>query len=641
MWSDNESTIDLLGFRVHADFIYGIVTDKKMLPVTIGLFGDWGSGKTSVMKMLEEKLTALEEHFDIRGVDNNIVCLYFNGWQFEGYDDAKSAILSSILMQLAENKKIGEKIKGKVASLLKSVNWMRLIGMSVKNVALPAILAYLSGGASLIPTFSGLGKKFLGIGKDKSDTDNKGADVEKLDWEEIIQADKTDSGPLDVRTFRERFAEMLKETKIDSLVVLIDDLDRCSPDRIIDNLEAIKLFLNVENTAFVIGADPRIVRYAVERRYVFNQEPEKDRANRLVQDYLEKLIQIPYHLPRLSPSEIESYMNLLFCNKELGSKEFNEVHSSFQALREKDMYSIFGYHRISDAIGTKSITKSLNEDLSMCSNIAPLITDGLNGNPRQVKRFLNAFILRKKLAKVAKLKTIKDDVLAKLMVLEYVENDCFQELYKWQSFQDGITNEIRLLESEGKTKGVEEQKGKKSFDFSNWQSQFVQKWLRLKPQLAKVDLRDYFWIVRDKMASTLSGTTMVSPFILSIFENLKSETSFKVNSALGEIGKLEKTDIAQLFELLKEFTLRNQKKQCGYFAFHELIGNGIPGSLERYASVLNACKPNAIPASLSFKLKTLFQKSPEVKSTLTPVILEIIEKDDSLPFAKGAKKIIK
>jgi hypothetical protein len=46
MWHDNETNLDLIGFQVHADLIKRVVTDSKMLPVTIGLFGDWGSGNT-------------------------------------------------------------------------------------------------------------------------------------------------------------------------------------------------------------------------------------------------------------------------------------------------------------------------------------------------------------------------------------------------------------------------------------------------------------------------------------------------------------------------------------------------------------------------------------------------------------------
>ena len=50
MWPDNETSTDLIGFKVHADLIREVVTDLSMLPVTIGIFGDWGGGKTSIMK---------------------------------------------------------------------------------------------------------------------------------------------------------------------------------------------------------------------------------------------------------------------------------------------------------------------------------------------------------------------------------------------------------------------------------------------------------------------------------------------------------------------------------------------------------------------------------------------------------------
>lgn len=60
MWSDNETTIDLIGFRVHADLVRSVVTDPTLLPVVLGVFGDWGGGKSSIMRMLEEDLSKPE-----------------------------------------------------------------------------------------------------------------------------------------------------------------------------------------------------------------------------------------------------------------------------------------------------------------------------------------------------------------------------------------------------------------------------------------------------------------------------------------------------------------------------------------------------------------------------------------------------
>ncbi len=104
VWQDNETEIDLLGFDVHADLIRSVITDPSVLPVTVGVFGDWGGGKSSIMKMLQKELSN-------EGTYPNVVCLYFNGWTFEGYEDAKSALLSSILIQLKEHKKFSAKAK--------------------------------------------------------------------------------------------------------------------------------------------------------------------------------------------------------------------------------------------------------------------------------------------------------------------------------------------------------------------------------------------------------------------------------------------------------------------------------------------------------------------------------------------------
>jgi len=68
MWSDNETDKDLLGFSIHASLLRSIITNPEMLPVTVGLFGDWGGGKSSILKMLQSDLDE-EEDFAV---------IYFN-----------------------------------------------------------------------------------------------------------------------------------------------------------------------------------------------------------------------------------------------------------------------------------------------------------------------------------------------------------------------------------------------------------------------------------------------------------------------------------------------------------------------------------------------------------------------------------
>ena len=131
MWADNETSEDLLGFQVHADLLIDVINDETILPVTIGVFGDWGSGKSSILKIINERLAGDDEELK----DNTLV-LYFNGWVFEGYDDAKAALLESIVKAFAEHKTLGNKIQDNITKLLESVNWMRILGFGFKKIVL-------------------------------------------------------------------------------------------------------------------------------------------------------------------------------------------------------------------------------------------------------------------------------------------------------------------------------------------------------------------------------------------------------------------------------------------------------------------------------------------------------------------------
>ena len=113
MWPDNETINDLIGFRVHADLVRNVVTNSAMLPITIGIFGDWGCGKTSIMKMLEHALDYNNwppDSIEYKKYES-IAVVYVNTWLFEGYDDAKAALLGSILTTLADNKRFAPRIQ--------------------------------------------------------------------------------------------------------------------------------------------------------------------------------------------------------------------------------------------------------------------------------------------------------------------------------------------------------------------------------------------------------------------------------------------------------------------------------------------------------------------------------------------------
>jgi predicted KAP-like P-loop ATPase len=83
VWSDNEARIDLLNVQHLVAAVTGIVRNQSLLPATIGVFGGWGSGKSSLISMVREQLEG----------DEGVVCVSFNGGFFEGYEDAKASFL--------------------------------------------------------------------------------------------------------------------------------------------------------------------------------------------------------------------------------------------------------------------------------------------------------------------------------------------------------------------------------------------------------------------------------------------------------------------------------------------------------------------------------------------------------------------
>ncbi len=380
---------------------------------------------------------------------------------------------------------------------------------------------------------------------------------------------------------------MLASTDINSLVILIDDLDRCLPERIIETLEAIKLFVAVPRTAFVIGADPRIVRHAIATRYVARQVGEatatrEDEARQeeydLVQDYLEKLIQIPYHLPRLSPAEIETYINLLACQKHLTREQCSLVLSHWAKKRAANFYAPYQHGAIKEALGgDELIIEELEKQLSWSNSIALVITEGLKGNPRQVKRMLNAMLLRKQLAKVAGI-TIRDEVLAKLMVLEYAHPKLFQKLNNWQASESGFPEKLKelerwvLAEDDDKPHRLDE-------SLSDWKNPSIRSWLRMQPSLSDVDLRDYFWLARDRTSSTLTGVQMVSPLVRRLFDQFIGENEGEQHIAARDAANLNESEREALLQLLQEQVERHPDQLSGPAALTLLADQKLEGAV--------------------------------------------------------------
>jgi KAP family P-loop domain len=91
--------------------VVSIVKNENLLPATIGVFGDWGGGKSTLIEIVRTQLTTEEEK------KAGTVVLSFNGWLFEGYEGAKTALMGTILEELQEHETFKNKASGKAKKL--------------------------------------------------------------------------------------------------------------------------------------------------------------------------------------------------------------------------------------------------------------------------------------------------------------------------------------------------------------------------------------------------------------------------------------------------------------------------------------------------------------------------------------------
>ena len=491
MWSDNETTQDLLGYQVHADLLKKIILNDAMLPISIGVFGNWGSGKSSLMLLLQQSLQEWEESH--QNEHSIILQVYFNSWQFESYDSTKLTMIESILEALDKDINTRKDVFERADDLLARINFLK-VGVFILKKAYD----------NLTPDWM---KKWL---PKKDDIDKiTGKDKYNNLLEDVTKGNTSKF----IATFRELFEDLVNDMGYKAVIVYVDDLDRCDPKRIIGCLEAVKLFVNVKKTAFVIGADERIIEYAISQHYPIQMK--KEDISSPFSDYLEKLIQLPYKLPRLSDNEQETYITLLLCKNHLNEIHFNQIHQKYLEFRKTDKHSKYNIDDIK-----ANIPENQNIDFYAVEYrlpIVPIIKQFLNGNPRQLKRFLNTLYVRQELAEVAGFRDIRPDVLTKIMVLEYntLYNSRFEELYKLQNENGGVLP-LEDVEQDAKTEeGIQNPQWK-----DNWSSDYLKQWLSSEPSLKDINLQNYFWVARDALKNEKPIASLVTSKVMLLFQRL-------------------------------------------------------------------------------------------------------------------------
>lgn len=383
---DLPTETDGLDFSPYVNTLIGVCKTANT-PLTVGIFGSWGSGKTSLMKMIR------------KGLPKNYTIAWFDAWKYTNEETLWRAFLLCVLIAIEEKKGASKeenqetlrKLDNLKSTLYRSLELEKIGGVTIDLPKLGAEMAQgaVQIGLSFIPPLAQLTKLVEELQKDAAGN-LTGDAVDAIRRERTkIYIDQVRS----LEQFQQTFSEVVKAYVTPGrLVVFVDDLDRCLPEKAIEVLEAIKLFVDVPHCVFVLGLDREVIARGVEIRYKEFARPGQ-RANPIDGvRYLEKIIQLPFAIPPVERGDMGSFVRGL-------ANEWPRPE---------------------------------------CPDV---FAEGLGDNPRQIKRTVNVFLMLWRLAyeRREKLKErVKPIRLAKVVTIQAVAPDLYALLTK----QPGLLRDI-------------------------------------------------------------------------------------------------------------------------------------------------------------------------------------------------------
>ncbi|MCP5002827.1 MAG: SUMF1/EgtB/PvdO family nonheme iron enzyme [Planctomycetes bacterium] len=361
-------------------------------PITIGVFGNWGSGKTSLMRLMREIVNSEGQGDDVA------VAVWFNAWQYEREEHLIVPLIATIardikkkhaqLENLCQNGKVDKGLEimkagcKKVHDALRSV----LYGVSMKGKLGVPLLGELEISASM-------------------------KDI--IERYESVTQDTLMARSLYFDAFDKlRDLSHDKEIKKPQIVVFIDDLDRCFPEQAVRLLESVKLVLHQPRFSFVLGIYPQIVEEFIRNKYAAqypmaaaaaasrDDDEFRNRMNNYLDyfnDYLGKIVQVRHYVPERRPDQMHGYIRRLM--EEAG------VTSEFivEGISEKDLFELIAevgkrspreiVRRINGLIVKWRIAKNEKKDAEQYDLLAGLInetiSDRIAKGKHEYKQFLH------------------------------------------------------------------------------------------------------------------------------------------------------------------------------------------------------------------------------------------------------------
>jgi formylglycine-generating enzyme required for sulfatase activity/Cdc6-like AAA superfamily ATPase len=289
-------------------------------PITLGIYGNWGSGKTSLMRLM----------WQIVGDEKAAVAVWFNAWQYEREEHLIIPLIATIARDI---KKWDEKANrfslddNVTDAARKALEKVKAGGKKVHD-ALRAVLYGVSMKGKL-------GVPMLG------DIEINASMKDMIQRYEEVTQDTLMMRSLYFDAF-DRLRDISHDEKIEKphIVVFIDDLDRCFPEQAVRLLESIKLVLHQPQFAFVLGVYPQIIEEFIRNKYAKDyylmdndagMRRRRDKYLKYFDDYLGKIVQVPHYVPERKSNEMQAYILQLLKEANV-ENEFLEEGSSQEDL---------------------------------------------------------------------------------------------------------------------------------------------------------------------------------------------------------------------------------------------------------------------------------------------------------------------
>ena len=586
MWADVDTKLDFLNYSEVAQLVGDVVRDPTMRPVTVGVFGTWGTGKSTLLNLIEEGLNP-------EGSGQDFIVVRFDAWLYQGFDDSRAALMEVIASTLIEVAKGDPGVIEQAKKLLFRVNRMRALGLLIEGGAL----------AMGVPTFGwaskgveALGDFFSGTGDDDDmKALSESGEQAKKRLGGLLSPEKQRTPPQEIAEFRSEFEGVLKGLNR-TLVVFVDNLDRCLPKQTIQTLEALRLFLFMGQTAFVIAADEEMVRHSVSEFF-------KDPGDRHVTDYLDKLIQVPVRVPRLGIQEVRAYLFLLFASA--GNSITADKVEALRAGFESNMRKAWKDEPISTEAALALLGPSVPDDIvlgfGIADRMAPMLANSslVQGNPRIVKRMLNVVRMRARVAKLREMH-IDEALIAKLALFERcTDTTAVAHMYtEINAAAAGKPEVLRKLEGL-----LDDPERFKAACPEPWlaKAEFVREWLSLEPLLANLDLRPLVYLSRETMPlrALKGGLSASATEALRVLMRITNTSSPSGRNAIASTPDEEHIDVMSgLIQTLRSHTdwstkpagfdgaLMLAQNPAAGALLSDFIHSVMPGRLRPWLSVL-------------------------------------------------------